>query len=185
VSLRPVAWVTVGILVLLLAWFVQRPSAPGISVGPDIRTPTPDSKREFVLAEPTEAHQSESRALEPQLVEPVVPPVLEPRKPFEAWSVEELQAERDRLWASLKAETTPLFFKQVRLGQAERLAEPGEFTYHSRPEDRTDIHGIVSDPELGVFRASLARSQFADLYDAKKRIDDLDAWIETKSRRGR
>lgn len=98
--------------------------------------------------------------------------------------VDALSIHLEILRESLYAEATPLLWAQVQAGKAERIAEPGAFTYQSRPEDRVEIHGIMNDVERGVFRASLSREQFADLYEVKDQIDLVEQVIKEKQKAG-
>ncbi len=180
-----VAWGLVGALAFAIAWFLQRPESARLAVAPDSGVSVSSSASQLDLATPPEFAQGEDRNPQPQRPEPIHALAVDEWAAYEASSVEDLRVERERLIAALKSETQPLFWDQVRRGQAELLAEPGEFTYHSRPEDRSDIHGIVSDQERGVFRACLSRSQFPDLYAVKIKIDNLGALIATKSREER
>ena len=180
-----ISWGLVGALAFAITWFLQSPGRTRIVVGPDLGAPGPISVRQGELATPQESAPGEIRVLEPQRPDPLSTPAVDEWAAYEASSIQDLEFERDRLIASLNVEATPLLREQVVRGQAERIADPGEFTYHSRPEDKTDILGIVNNPELGVFRACLSRSQFPDLYEVKSRILNLDALISSKKREAR
>jgi len=167
-----------GLALFGTIWWFRRPvvSTEIATPGPHASSPLPSSFSP--LTDPTSVAPQE-RGPATQAI-PAEPPIIDEWAAYEASTAEELIAERDQLRASLNAECRPLLWTQVRRGRAELIAEPGEFSYESRPEDRTELHGILNDQERGVFRASLSRADYPDLYEVKDRIDRLSNLIASK-----
>lgn len=113
-----------------------------------------------------------------------------------AWTADELSAQANTpleelrsilktLRSQLDEESSPLLWREVEAGRAEAIAGPGVgFSYAGRKEDSIEVCGILSSPELGVFRATLPRKGNEALYAMRKKVNALTRTVAAREARG-
>lgn len=172
------------VLALGLAWW-WRAEDPrdDAAIAPATATPAVEA-RTPVLQSPPQLQRSQvpdqpAKPAPAKVPAPVALPATPGVPSYEQWTLEDLIRERKTLGDTLTESTQPLLDAEIDAGRAEFLGEPGT-PYPSRPGDNGEIFSVVSIPDRGVYRPSLARDQHPDLYALKDRLVRVNQLVRAR-----